>query len=98
MSGYTQLVESRVSEGGGVCEDEDLENMSKGRANYIMLKSKRQTCSRVDNRFKRIGQIGENTFFSINNLLVPIENLIGYNVDQSYSYGAYVRNLIPWKN
>lgn len=55
-----------MEEGDGVCSDEFKENTSQGKQNYKLLKNKKEYCAQVDFRYRRISQIGEKTFFDIN--------------------------------
>lgn len=62
------------------------------------MKTKKLACIQLDHRYRRIGTIGEKTFFQINNFESTLKKLIGYETDDSYQYGIYARNLITWKD
>ena len=94
---YSYLADIVVEEGAGVCKEMDIPNLSKGRDNYILLRSQREYCRDLDTRFKQIGQVNEVDYFDVNGLLGDISALIGYKIDESYMYGLYTRNLIPWQ-
>ena len=89
------ISEIRVSE-GGVCMDNKIQNIGKGRSDYILSINDRTHCSEIDERFQEIDKLTEKEFFYYNKLDTLVLTLPEFYLSSSALYGFYYRNYIPF--
>lgn len=79
------------------CEDKTIKNISPGRTDYMLMKSKKTRCTNYDSRWQSLGTIDESSFYNGNSKGSLSTTLPGYSISASYSWSQSIRNNFPWK-
>lgn len=77
--GTAPIIETRISEGNGVCMKNHERSISAGRKDYLLMSENKTECE-VDNRFKVYYTVNEILYYRVNDKLDLPANLPGYEI------------------